>query len=723
MNGKSFDLEWIREGHRNYPLISRAPSYSALHLLADHASKVAAMENSELNVPSSTRRDRVTSVIENTSESGLNIVTEDPTKPPISLTTPAIFGISKKDLKRNIDLVTMQHTQNKKKHYHLKPPPPPPNVKIQHLYQTLNSKRSRKSFTKKSSKAKTTKQSPNRQHLQFPYQTQHNLDDKFPDELQKHLTSQSSQLMPPPMSPMKINPYSQSQSMLPTNNKNLLKINHVQQQQNLEPQAHYIPNNRLNKNEIHPEQHLHAYQSSSTRPRSGRSKSISASSKSNVGNYLHTANNTGALSIMRNNSVDHIPDPQIIFNSSSSSSSFLSKSEPSHLHHHVEIAVPIESNDIDLSSQSAITSPLQLLSTAASCTPKLKINTSQQQSSSNSNNNANINSNSQPYSQLPLSLPTSTTTSPLSTASSLINQQKSIQNRAIKIVPATTKIVPKPPQSPQHQQQQQTILSTTSTPSKFKIQKFHLVMNKNQDGTNNTKSTSTATTTTPRVIVQTIDRNQIVQQKENSEKIPENNQRITEHTPIDFMPVQAQSISFPKVIFPAPKQIKLKLSPGSIVNSKIFKNFKGPLPANLKIQRNINTKGFTVLNTSQIVQFQSIPASSTPSSSSSSSQVVNSSNIMTKAIPSNESTKTDWEQELDEANRNKAAEFSVEKDKIGDINGSETVCKKARLEENIVDESEQSIIIEESAEDGAMINEEETSSTIIYEGEILLSAI
>jgi hypothetical protein len=181
-----------------------------------------------------------------------------------------------------------------------------------------------------------------------------------------------------------------------------------------------------------------------------------------------------------------------------------------------------------------------------------------------------------------------------------------------------------------------------------------------------------------------------------NERIPEN-QRITESTPIDFLPVSTTVVpatSFPKVIIQksvtAPKQIKLKLGPGSIVNSKIL---KGPLPSNLKIQRNINTKGFTVVNTSQIVQIQSTPTQ-----------------ITTPTLAPIESTKlsketTDWEQELDDANRTK--EY---KERLADSNGS--VTKKPRLDDSaesiqeIVQNSNENIIIESS--------EIDSSSNIIY---------
>ncbi|XP_070506098.1 BRCA2-interacting transcriptional repressor EMSY [Chironomus tepperi] len=716
INGKTFDLEWIREGHRSYPLISRAPAYTALHMLADHASKFASQENLDLPEPADTKRERNLDV----EITGKPIILDDPTKP--STTTPAIFGISRKDLKRSIDLVTL-HPHTKKKHYHHLKPPPVPNMKIQHLYQTLNTKRSRKTFTKKS-KTKNSKQSPNR--MQFSYPTSlSSSDEKHFDELQRHLTAQ---LMPPP--PLKL--CFNQQQPLPTNNKkdmNLLKMNH----QTLEPQPHYIPNNRV-KNELLPEQQ-HVAPTGSSR----RSKSMNVPSKSNY-NSKYSANGAGSRvnSSNNNNNMDHIPDPQIIFNTMSSTNMNMNmniKMEPSSV---VE-SMPLENSDNELSP--AMTSPLQLLSTAASCTPKLKV------TSPVNNPQQSI---TQPSTSSVAQLPSLTTSTPNSSL-------KVIQNRAIKIIPASTKPIINKPQnpevvktvSPSSSQSQQTLVSPTTTPSKFKIQKIQLVMNKNQDGSTTANLSPSATIVSgkagqlvlsgksitntyqvgtkspytilssgtkvgngPKVIVQTIDRTFAQQQQQqqqkdtqstttdtmtSNERIPDN-QRITESTPIDFLPVSTTSVpatSFPKVIIQksvtAPKQIKLKLGPGSIVNSKIL---KGPLPSNLKIQRNINTKGFTVVNTSQIVQIQSTPTQ-----------------ITTPTLATIESTKlsketTDWEQELDDANRTK------ENKERAESNGSGTTAKKPRLDDSsesiqeIVQNSNENIIIESS--------EIDSSSNIIY---------
>lgn len=715
------------------------------------------MENTELPTPSETKRERNLSSSET---SGVPIVLEDQTKPP-AIPTPAIFGISKKDLKRNmIDLVTL-NPHNKKKHYHHLKPPPPPNMKIQHLYQTLNTKRPRKSFTKKSLKTKNSKQSPGTTHrLQYPYppllQTSPlplSSDDRQHighidgAELQRHLTS--TQLMPPPMSPMKPNAY--TQPALPTtpsssSNKTLLKVNHQQQ---LEPQAHYIPNNRLKGGELLAEYHQH---STPSRARSGRSKSVNVPT-SKAGNYSQKYSNGAGM--RNNNNMDHIPDPQIIFNTSSSKMETPLNTSSSTSH--IEVSLPIESNDMELSP--AITSPLQLLSTAASCTPKLKINTS-----------SIIN---QPqFHQMP--------SSSVPTTAVLTNQQqsslKSVQNRAIKIIPANAKpVIIKPQQQTsdpinkiQQPVPQQIITASAATPSKFKIQKIQLVMNKNQDGTATTSLSPSATfvsgkagqlvlsgkgiTNTyqvggkqpytiltsapkvaPKVIVQTIDRS--FAQKDATEgvtdRIPDN-QRITENTPIDFLPVVSTSSnsnpSLPKVIIPStantttigPKQIKLKLGPGSIVNSKIF---KGPLPGNLKIQRNINTKGFTVLNTlspSQIVQIQSTVPSSIASVATTTPKITQSTEItpVLVSVASNESTKTDWEQELamlDDANRSKAAESSSKDRHVSEAsNGNTPAAKKPRLEENVVEivqNIDDNMMIVESTED---VEESESSSNVIY---------
>lgn len=438
--------------------------------------------------------------------------------------------------------------------------------------------------------------------------------------------------------------------------------------------------------------------------------------------------------------MDHIPDPQIIFNTTSSTNMNMSiKMEASSA---VE-SLPHENSDIELSP--AMTSPLQLLSTAASCTPKLKV-------TSPINNPQSIiqPSTASVVAQLPSSLSTSTPNS-----SSL----KVIQNRAIKIIPASTKPIINKPQNLEvvkTSSSQQTLLAsptttTTTTPSKFKIQKIQLVMNKNQDGSTTANISPSATIVSgkagqlvlsgksitntyqvgtkspytilssgtkvgngPKVIVQTIDRTFAQQQQQqqkdsqstdtqmtSNERIPEN-QRITESTPIDFLPVSTTNVvpatSFPKVIIQksvtTPKQIKLKLGPGSIVNSKIL---KGPLPSNLKIQRNINTKGFTVLNTSQIVQIQSTPTQITTPT--------------TLAAPI-ESTKlsketTDWEQELDDANRTKE-----HKERLAESNGGGSAAKKPRLDDSaesiqeIVQNSNENIIIESS--------EIDSSSNIIY---------
>lgn len=552
---------------------------------------------------------------------GKPIITEDPTLPPPS---PLIFGISRKDLKKSFDISAL-HQGTRKKHYqHLKPPPPP-NVKIQHLYQTLNAKRPRKSLTKKSSKARVSKQSPGRVHLPYP-PGERGFDGA---ELQRHLTSQ---LMPPPMSPIK-SPYA---PILPAGKKdlNLIKMNH----QVMEPQTHYIPNNsqRL-KSELMGE---------TTKGRSGRSKSVGIQSRSNY--QQKYANGAGARGM------DHIPDPQIIFNTTSSK-----------MDQAMDVtAMEHNNHEMDLMQQSqAMASPLQLLSTAASCTPKLKIT-------------APVHHN-QPSTSQSLPLPTQ---SPV----------KSVQNRAIKIIPANTKPVIIKPDA---------IKTThpiiTTQNSKFKIQKIQLVMNKSQDGTSTTANLSPSATIVsgkagqlvlsgkgitnsytvggkppytivsgpkpsgPKVIVQTIDRGFAMKDSETS-SIPEN-QRITENTPIDFLPSTTGMTSYPKVIIQkspstATKQIKFKLGP-SIVNPKII---KGPIPANLKIQRNVNTKGFTVLNTSQIVQLQAqaqaIQVTPTVSTDSSGSKV-------------------DWEQELDDVNRTKGGKSA------GKSNGGGSTAKKIRLEE------------------------------------------
>lgn len=620
-------MEWVREGHRSYPLIGRAAPCSALHILADHALKAAAIENSDLPDPSDTKRLRRS----NDELTCKPICVQDPTLPPTSL---VIFGISRKDPKKSLDL-SASHQSTRKKHYqHLKPPPPP-NVKIQHLYQTLNAKRPRKSLTKKSSKTRVTKQSSGRMHLPYP-----------PDgaELQRHLTSQ---LMPPPMSPMK-SPY----APIPSPGKkeqNQMKLNY----QPMEPQAHYIPNNpgRL-KNEL---------MSETTKEKSGRTKNVNTQQRSNY--QQRYGNGAGPRS-----SMDHIPDPQIIFNTTSSSINEKPIDVIEHKNHH-------QCHEIDMSHQS-MASPLQLLSTAASCTPKLKIH------------------NLQPSTSRSLTIPPQ-------------NAMKTVQNRAIKIIPASQinkqQSVIKPSEVTRSTHSIITTQITTQSP-KFKIQKIQLVMNKNQDGITSTATLPPSATIVsgkagqlvlsgkgitnsyqvsgkspytivsgpkqggmPKVIVQAIDRGF----KEES-TIPEN-QRITENTPIDFLPSTHGSTNYPKVIIQKTpttvnKQIKLKLGP-SLVNSKLI---KGPIPANLKIQRNISSKGFTVINSSQIVHLQA-------------QQTIQA--VPTTVASEETGSKVDWEQELDDANRTKGGKSSSKS------NGAEFVAKKLRLHED------DSIVVESLQED------------------------
>lgn len=619
MSGRSYDLEWTREGHRNYPLIARAPPYSALHILADHASKAATIENSDLPHPSETKRAKIWDFQD---ISNKQIVMDDPTLPPPS---PLNFGVGKKELKKNFDLTSL-HQGVRKKHYQLLKPPPP-HVKIQHLYQTLNTKRSRKSLTKKSSKSRIIKQMPGRMHLPFSPE-----DKQFDGaELQRHLTSQ---LMPPPMSPAK-SPLSLP-PILPTGmtkrDSNVMK---------LDPQMNFIANNptRL-KSELLQE---------SPKSRAARSKS------SNVrGNYQQKSANGSS-----SRSLDHIPDPQIIFNTTSSKSETdLSMME--HINHN---------RDVELSQQ-AMASPLQLLSTAASCTPKLKVTPNVHQQPSTSSQN----------------LPS-----------------KTVQNRAIKIVPSNAKpVIIKPGDSVKPSQP---VIATQC--SKFKIQKIQLVMNKSQEGATTNLSPSATIVSgkagqlvlsgkgitnsyqiggkSPYTIVNAQKPNVPKVQTNFTETIPEN-QRITENTPIDFITSATTQNNYPKVIIhksqPA-KQIKLKLGT-SIMNPKII---KGPIPANLKIQRNINTKGFTVVNSSQIVQFQQQQIQPV--------QVV-------PAVTA-EGTKVDWEQELDDANRKDG--------KLSQGNGTlEPAAKKIRLEEN---ENSPAEVVEEVVENSA------PSNLIVY-GKIFL---
>lgn len=74
---------------------------------------------------------------------------------------------------------------------------------------------------------------------------------------------------------------------------------------------------------------------------------------------------------------------------------------------------------------------------------------------------------------------------------------------------------------------------------------------------------------------------------------------------------------------------------------------------------------------------------------------------------SNESTKTDWEQELDDVNRSKAAECGNKETS----NGNAPTAKKARIDESleeIVQSNDDKMIVESTEE------QTETSSNVIY---------
>lgn len=385
--------------------------------------------------------------------------------------------------------------------------------------------------------------------------------------------------------------------------------------------------------------------------------------------------------------MDHIPDPQIIFNTTSSK-----------LEQAMEPMQMDNNHDMDLSTQ-GMASPLQLLSTAASFTQKLKVTPhahhQQQQSLSSSPTIASL------------------------------NPAKTVQNRAIKIIPAppnTKPMVIKP--APEAGKTTRPIV-TTAQSGNFKIQKIQLLMNKSQEGTSTAASLSPSATivsgkagqlvlsgknftnsyqvagkppytkpytivgtqnsNSPKVIVQTIDR-----MKDSESSIPEN-QRITENTPIEFMSANLGLTSYPKVIIqksPATKQIKLKLG------TTLPKILKGSIPTNLKIQRNISTKGFTVLNSSQIVQLQA------------QAQAV----VQTVVT---EGTKVDWEQELDDVNRTKGGKSSSKS------NGAGSTAKKMRFDEDATADVESCQVEDASSENVIVETVVDPSTSLIEFGKLI----
>ena len=75
MQGKSYDIEWSKEGHRIYPLIARTPPSTALETVAEHARNAAIQENNGLLHPSETKR---VQMIDEEDENLKEIMMKDP---------------------------------------------------------------------------------------------------------------------------------------------------------------------------------------------------------------------------------------------------------------------------------------------------------------------------------------------------------------------------------------------------------------------------------------------------------------------------------------------------------------------------------------------------------------------------------------------------------------------------------------------------------------------
>lgn len=72
-------MEWNKEGHRTYPLIARTPPSTALKSIADHAAIEVTHENSQLPVPSETKRSRT---LKDEIINAKSIITKDPVSIP-----------------------------------------------------------------------------------------------------------------------------------------------------------------------------------------------------------------------------------------------------------------------------------------------------------------------------------------------------------------------------------------------------------------------------------------------------------------------------------------------------------------------------------------------------------------------------------------------------------------------------------------------------------------
>lgn len=273
------------------------------------------------------------------------------------------MSVPKKDMKRPHLESSFSATKKRGSGqvYPLKQPLPPPNIKIQHLYHTLHAKRPRKSHASKkhshkSRASKSAPMSPTKAGYMNPrmihsYASQNPTDDKMFEgaELQKHLTSQ---LMPPPPAPS-TSVYKSSQTgfspILPTSKKdvasNLIKMN--TQQHFVEPQPH--PSNsksRATQKLLKHQQQQMALANSNSR-------------KKRVASHF-----------------DHIPDPKIIFSTTSSKAAHNGalQNKPSPINCLAAAAASAQLSEMEANRDHEILdSSLQLLSTAASVTPKIKI--------------------------------------------------------------------------------------------------------------------------------------------------------------------------------------------------------------------------------------------------------------------------------------------------------------------------------------------------------------
>lgn len=74
--GPNTEIEWNREGARGFTILTRVPPQTALAMVADKATEMAILSNTQLDNPSKTVRDR--RLVSSDEENDSTLVKSDP---------------------------------------------------------------------------------------------------------------------------------------------------------------------------------------------------------------------------------------------------------------------------------------------------------------------------------------------------------------------------------------------------------------------------------------------------------------------------------------------------------------------------------------------------------------------------------------------------------------------------------------------------------------------